>query len=142
MEKYVKPMVLANEELAEGVYAASGDCYTVNAYISQFPELGRPNYVIHVGATHNAADKHHSSEQMLTLSFNQPVKFIGVSSSNGTLTGGDNTPTLQITFNYHSNGGPEDIGLSDITVEAREGLAITGATLSCDHKCAYNHPIN
>ena len=31
MKNYERPVVLLNEELAEGVYAGSGDCYTFNS---------------------------------------------------------------------------------------------------------------
>ena len=36
MRDYMKPVVIVNSEVSEGVYAASGsadECYTVNAYI-------------------------------------------------------------------------------------------------------------
>lgn len=41
MRKYVKPIAVVNSNLAEGVYAASGDCYTVSANITQTPAEGR-----------------------------------------------------------------------------------------------------
>ena len=38
MKKYEKPVVMINEELAEGVYAASGaTCYLVNSFGCQNP---------------------------------------------------------------------------------------------------------
>lgn len=43
MRDYMKPVVIVNSEVSEGVYAASGsadECYTVNAYIHQRPQLG------------------------------------------------------------------------------------------------------
>ena len=52
MKDYVKPVVLVNEELAEGVYAASGsDCYTVTTNIHQRPETGtRPAALVEMDA--------------------------------------------------------------------------------------------
>ena len=47
MRDYMKPVVIVNSEVSEGVYAASGsadECYTVNAYIHQRPQLGRGDY--------------------------------------------------------------------------------------------------
>ena len=41
---YEKPIVVVNEDLAEGVYTASGDCYNVSAVIVQTPELGNETY--------------------------------------------------------------------------------------------------
>lgn len=138
MKKYVKPVVLATEELAEGIYTASGDvaangadCYTVSTYIHQAPETGRGDYRIQVDAEHRAGDSHHSGEQHLFLYFNQPVTY---SSSNGSLVGGDNTSTIEIKYTYHSNGY-DDIGLGDVYVQSEVGLAVTGAKLTCNHDC-------
>lgn len=134
MKDYVKPMVINSEEVAESVYMASGgsDCYTVNAYIHQAPQEGRGDYRIQVNAAHAAGDGHHSGKQTLTISFNKPVVY---SSSNGTLNSGDGTTTLEIKFNYHSNGN-DNIGLGEIVVKADAGLAITGASLSCNYDCS------
>lgn len=131
MKDYSKPIIVRNEELAEGVYAASGDCYVVNAYIHQIPEYGRGDYRIQVNGVHNAADGHHSGEQVLTLVFNIPVTY---KSSNGTLVGGDNTNAISIKYNYHNNQ-VDNIGLGDVIVEADAGLAVVGGNLSCNHDC-------
>ena len=91
MRNYMKPVVIVNSEVSEGVYAASGsadECYTVNAYIHQRPQLGRGDYRIQVNGRHEAADGHHSGQQVLTMNFNQPVTYV---SSNGTLSAGDGT---------------------------------------------------
>ena len=134
--KYEKPIAIENDELAEGVYAASGssvgnDCYTVSAYIHQTPEIGRGDYRIQVNGVHAAANGHHSGEQILTLTFNQPVDY---SWSNGVLVSGDGTSAISIKYNYHNNGN-DNIGLGDIVVTADDGLAITGAVLSCNYDC-------
>lgn len=133
MRKYVKPIAVVNSNLAEGVYAASGDeCFDVTAYIHQSPQEGRGDYRIQVNAYHGATDGHHSGAQILTLSFNQAVEF--VDAANGTLNGGDNTSQLSISYKYHGNPS-ETVGLGDVVVRANAGLAVTGATLSCNHNC-------
>lgn len=137
MKTYEKPMLLANEELAEGVYAASGsvggadgaDCYRVTTNMHQKPETGRGDYRIQVNAQH--LTNHHGSEQVLVLYFNKPVTY---SSSNGTLVSGNNTATIRIKYNYHQNGG-DNIGLGDVVVVAEAGLAITGAEVICNKYC-------
>lgn len=134
MMNYEKPVVLANEEIAEGVYAASGagaDCYTVSAYIHQTPETGRGDFRIQVDAQHAAGDGHHSGEQVLVLYFNQAVTYKG---SNGALSGGDGTASISITYNYHNNAY-DNIGLGDVIVESDAGLSVTGAQLICNHNC-------
>ena len=129
---YEKPVVLVNEDVAEGVYAASGaDCYTVTAYIHQTPETGRGDFRIQVDGVHAAGDNHHSGAQELVLSFNQAVTYKG---SNGSLTDGDGTSSITIAYSYHNNGY-DNIGLGDVIVEADQGLAVTGAVLYCNHDC-------
>lgn len=133
MNKYSKPIVLMNEELAEGVYAASGndgaDCYSVTTNIHQKPETGRGDYRIQVTASHLTA--HHGTAQTLVLYFNQAVTY---SSSNGTLAGGDGTSTLSINYTYHNNG-VDSIGLGDVVVVSEPGLAVTGAQVICNKTC-------
>lgn len=137
MTNYERPRVIANADLAENVYTASGigggdgDCYTVTAYIHQTPETGRGDFRIQVNAVHDAGDNHHSGKQTLILYFNQPVTY---SWSNGQLAGGDGTSELYIDYSYHNNAY-DNIGLGDVIVESDAGLAVTGAELICNHDC-------
>lgn len=131
MRNYTKPIIVKNDELAEGVYAASGECYSVNFNIHQKPEIGRGDYRIQVNGVHAAADGHHSGEQVLTINFNIPVIYKG---SNGTLVGGDGTNAISIKYNYHNNQN-DNIGLGDVIVESDVGLAVVGGNLSCNHDC-------
>ena len=137
MKTYERPVVIANDELVEGVYMASGDsvcnddCYTVRAYIHQWPETGRKDYRIQCNAKHAAGDGHHSGEQVLVLNFNQPVEYV---SSNGNLKSGNNTTTLQIDYSYHNNGN-DNIGLGDVVVKSAAGLADPEAKMICNHDC-------
>lgn len=138
MKTYERPIVLVNEELAEGVYAASGvtagsgdDCYTVTARIHQSPETGRGDFRIQVDGVHAAGDGHHSGKQTLVLYFNQAVEY---SSSNGSLASGNNTSSISIDYSYHNNGN-DNIGLGDVVVKSDAGLAVTGAQLICNHDC-------
>lgn len=118
-----KPMLLVNDDLAEGVYAASG-CYTATAYIHQTPETGRGDYRIQVNGVH-AAD-HTKETQWLHISFNMPVKY---SSSQGTLESGDNSSALVIRYKYHQNPS-DNIGLGDLVVVADQGLAVTAVSIT------------
>ena len=124
MEKYSKPMVIVDQGLAEGVYAASGaGCYKASADIHQKPDIGRGDYRIQVNGQHNA--DHTKEAQTLTISFNQPVTY---SSSNGTLAGATGT-TLTINYTYHQNPN-DNIGLGDLVVTSDAGLAITGVSIT------------
>ena len=141
MKKYVKPMVIANEELAEGVFAASGDnCYTFWARICQTPELGNEVYVIQVDGKHAAADGHHSSERSVIINFNLPVSYV---SSNAKEVSGDGTTSLKLVYvdgyngAYHNNG-EDNIGLGQLKIKADAGLAIVSVgTDYCNHVCTY-----
>lgn len=136
MKDYVKPVLVNNEDAFEGVYAGSGtiagsDCYTVTARIHQQPETGRGDFRIQVDGRHAAGDNHHSGEQVLTLSFNQPVDY---SWSNGTLVSGSGTSSISIKYNYHNNAY-DNIGLGDVIVVSNAGLVVTGAVLTCNYDC-------
>lgn len=122
---YERPIVLANHELAEGVFLNSGTsgengCYTTSAYIHQSPETGRGDFRIQVNAVHDA-DHNSNCNQCLHISFNQPVIY---KSSSGTLEGGDGTCTLDIGYTYWNNY-TDSIGLGDVVVESDPGLAVT-----------------
>ncbi|MDD6789509.1 MAG: hypothetical protein PUE04_05345 [Lachnospira sp.] len=120
---YRKPVIMTAEDLAEGVYLASG-CYTATANIHQKPETGRGDYRIQVNGVHKA--DHTRSTQWLTISFNMPVTY---SSSNGTLESGSGTSTLRIRFNYQQNPS-DNIGLGDLVVQADPGLEITSVKIT------------
>lgn len=126
---YVKPTIVANADLSEGIYLASGSgtgCYTIDASIvTQTPTESRTNYIISINATH-AAD-HTREAQTLYINFNQPVNY--VSCGVGSLLSGNNTSSLAIAMHYHQN--PNDkIGFSDLTVESDPGLSITGVQIT------------
>ena len=125
MKNYEKPVVLMNENLAEGVYAESGQaCYTTTGYIHQVPETGRGDYRIQVNGVHSA--DHYCEAQVLHISFNMPVTY---KSSNGSLAGGNGTSSLDINYSYHNNEN-DNIGLGDLVVEADSGLAVTGVSIT------------
>ncbi len=126
-KNYKKPILIANNNLSEGVYLASGNgCYTIDAtIIHQAPVESRKNYVIQISATHSA--DHTRYAQTLTISFNQPVTF----SSCGVVTSvsGNGTNTLQLSLNYTQNSS-DQIGFGDLTVQSDDGLTITSAKIT------------
>ncbi len=126
MRNYERPIVLTNHELAEGVYAASGDsdCYTTTCSIHQKPETGRGDYRIQVNAKHDA-DHNSDYNQCLHIVFNQSVVY---KSSGGTLETGDGTNTITIGYKYWNNH-TDNIGLGDVVVESNAGLAVTNIWL-------------
>lgn len=122
MRNYEKPVVIGCDDVAEGVYAASG-CYTVTTVIHQTPQEGRQTYLIQVNAVHSA--DHMNTEQLLTLGFNQPVQY---ESSAGTpvVSSGNE---IKILYKYYSN--PSDkIGFGDVSVSSESGLQVVYAHMT------------
>lgn len=125
MREYKKPVVTVDNELAEGVYAASGaGCYTASAYIHQTPQTGRGDYRIQVNGHHSA--DHTREAQVLTISFNQNVTYV---SGGSELISGNGTTTLKVQLNYHQNTN-DNIGFGDLVVTSDPGLAITGVSIT------------
>ena len=125
MREYMKPMLVTSDELAEGVYLASGaGCYTASAYIHQTPQDGRGDYRIQVNGKHDA--DHTREAQQLNISFNQPVSYV----SGGTgCASCDGTSSLCIALGYHQNP-TDNIGFGDLVVQSDAGLAITGVSIT------------
>lgn len=123
MKNYKKPMIIVNDELSEGVYAASG-CYTVRTSVRQDQQEGRTDYRIQVDGVHKA--DHTNNKQTLTISFNMPVEY---KFSNGTLIGLSTGTTLAIEYAYTQNR-TDNIGLGDLVVSADQGLEVTSVTLT------------
>lgn len=123
---YKKPVIVANNNLSEGVYLASGNgCYTANAYIHQTPPNGGyGEYRIQVNGAHKA--DHTKEAQVLTISFNQNVSYV---SGGAGLISGDGTTSLTINLSYHQNP-TDNIGFGDLIVNSDSGLAITGVSIT------------
>lgn len=131
MKKYEKPIIHVNEDLAEGVYAASG-CFSSNAQIVQTPELGNNTYCVNLTASHAANDNHHSSTQKFEIIFNQPVTY---KSSNAIYCQGSGSNTLVLEYDYHANN-VESIGLGNIYLESGDALSIISCTnVYCNLDC-------
>ena len=125
MREYKKPVVTVDNELAEGVYAASGaGCYSASAYIHQTPQTGRGDYRIQVNGKHSA--DHTKEAQVLTISFNQNVMYV---SGGSELISGNGTTTLKVQLSYHQNTN-DNIGFGDLVVTSDPGLAITGVSIT------------
>ena len=128
MRVYESPTVLLNEDLAEGVYAASGasassDCWSVDAYFHQTPVNGDRRYVIQINAKHNwgiAAIDAHTSNCIITISFNQLVEYNGVP-----------THSISIAKNINTTNPNESLGFADTIVYSDEGLQISNVEIQC-----------
>ena len=141
MRKYEKPSIIIVEELAEGVYAASGsDCMSVKAYISQERSKTKEGmYAVWVESNHDGSlyrgDGHAASGITVTLYFNQPVTcdgsyYQGESGTSYSVSGGNGTSTLTLAFSGDTaNAGTKFWG--QIYISSEPGLALTSSTITC-----------
>lgn len=132
MKEYVTPMILANEELSEGVYAASGsaDCWTVDAYSVQ--EFNNSHQVFEVHCVHSDTVEHISSASTVVLVFNYPV--VDAYSEFDTSVSG-NTVTIVRSLLADSYKSGDNVTYK-VWVQASDeattkALAVQGASISC-----------
>lgn len=135
MKGYEKPMVIVNDGLSEGVYAASGateaaDCWTVSAKSVQ--DWNGSHNVFEVHCVHSNAVQHISSASTVTLTFNNTVT--DASSEFPCQFSGNNvTITRELHANAYQSG--DDVTYKVWVKSADEattkGLACVGATISC-----------
>lgn len=98
MKKYVKPMVLANEELAEGVYADSGavdECYKYSGYTGSDYSAGG-YYEYNIQFVHSN-ESHRNCTHKFTITFSsQPGAVSNLTSCSDAVISGN---TITVTWN-------------------------------------------
>lgn len=130
-KSYVKPMILANDELAEGIYLASGDgeCWTIAVSKDQ-ANAGEGASTFRIQANHSTNLQHISTQTTMVLTFNQTISACTFEGFNATIVG--NTVTLvrpQLADSYMS--GDNFNSMVRVTGTDGETLQCTGATISC-----------
>lgn len=132
--KYEKPVVLVNEELAEGVYAASGvaDCWTVSPKSVQ--DWNGSHHVFEVAIVHSDAVQHISTASTTVLTFNTTLTD-AYSEGNCTATYSGNTVTVVRTLlaDAYQSGDNATFkvwvkGADEATTKA---IACTGSSITC-----------
>lgn len=132
--KYEKPIVLVNEELAEGVYAASGaesaKCWTVVAPSVQ--DWNGSHHVFEVQCVHSDAVEHISSASTVTLTFSNSLTD-AYSEFSTTFSGNQVTIVRELHANAYKSG---DTMTYKVWVKAADeattkAITCTGATISC-----------
>lgn len=146
MKNYERPFIVVNEELAEGVYAASGAVAggsTTGGTSSSTNCFGfSPNlqgssdsyYYIDMQITHltaNGSDPHASTGLIITFNFNQPVKYAGAQSCSPASVSGDGTSTITIQINTNVDAQFWGGYLGQVKFESEAGLSLTGYSVSC-----------
>lgn len=137
MKNYEKPVVLANDEIAEGVYAASGmtgetsgDCWTVEVTKDQSDAGGYCTF--RVAARHSDSVTHISTKTVVTIVFNDTVtgaEFEGFEAS-------VNGNTVTLTRESHANAyysGDNFNTLLKIWSPSYKDIQRVSADISCTH---------
>ena len=137
MKTYEKPIAVVNDELSEGVYAASGgassaDCWTVNPVSVQ--DWSGSHHVFEIRCVHSNAVKHISSASTVTLTFSQNITDAYAEAGHPTSFSGN---TVTVVRELHANAYKSgDTMTYKVFVKAdneanTNAIACTGATLSC-----------
>ena len=139
MKDYVKPVVLENEELAEGVYAASGagasstDCWTVEPVSVQ--DWSGSHHVFEIRCTHSTAVEHISGETTVKLTFSNTLTD-AYSEFPCSFSGSTATVTRTLLADAYKSG---DTMTYKVWVKAADeattkAISCTGATITCKHE--------
>jgi len=131
--KYEKPVVHVNEELAEGVYAASGsvgDCWTVDPVSVQ--DWNGSHHVFEIRCVHSNAVEHISSASTVELVFNNPIKD-AYSEFSCSFSGNTVTVTRELLANAYKSGDTMTykVWVQGSDEATTKSMACTHATISC-----------
>lgn len=131
MKSYVKPMVVANDVLAESVYMASGDgdCWTISVRKDQDNAGGYATF--RVQADHHKNLQHISKATTIVVQFNQPVTAAQYEGFTITVSGNTITGYREQLGDSYLSGDNFNSLLKIWTDGAPETLQCTGATITC-----------
>ena len=106
MKGYEKPMVMVNDGLSEGVYAASGateaaDCWTVDPVSVQ--DWNGSHHVFEIRCVHSTAVQHISSATTVTLTFSNALTD-AYSEFPSSFSGTNVTVTRELHANAYKSG--------------------------------------
>ncbi|MCD8129716.1 MAG: hypothetical protein LUE16_00300 [Lachnospiraceae bacterium] len=131
---YERPVVLANEELAEGVYAASGatDCWTMDVYSVQ--DWNGSHHIFEVKLIHSASVVHISSSVTCTVTFSYSLSD-AYSEFASSLSGTTITVTRDLLANAYNSGDTVTFKIWASTGDeaTTKALSVTGYTVTCQH---------
>lgn len=139
MNNYEKPLVLSNEELAEGVYAASGEilsgtCWTVNPVLSQ--EWNGTSKVYEVYAKHSDTVKHWSKGSIFTITFSDVLTSVRPENvTDYVVSWSGNTVTVERNLGADSYLSGDNytckIFVNGTSEDATRALQVLSSTISC-----------
>lgn len=131
MKNYERPIVMINEDLAEGVYAASGDCWTVSHESKQ--DHNGQGHVWEITIVHALNLQHISDASTVVLTFNYPIVSASAQEYSCTVSGNTVTIYRERLGDAYTSGDTATYKViaSAADVDTTKALAITNATISC-----------
>lgn len=137
MKTYEKPVVLANEELAEGVYAASGtgtpECWTIDVVSVQKWTGVAQNF--EVRCVHSSDVEHISDATTITVTFSSALDESSYAEFPSTVSGNTITVTRTLLADAYKSGDNMTFKIwavaSGKDQAATEALYVTDKTIRC-----------
>lgn len=134
MNNYVKPMILADDELFEGIYTASGDgepdCWTIDAPSVQ--EWNGSHHVFEVHCVHSNSVEHISAATTVQLSFSNTLTD-AYSEFASSYSGNTVTVTRELLADAYKSGDnmTYKVWVAAADEATTRAITCTGATISC-----------
>ena len=134
MNNYVRPEIIVSDNIAEGVYAASGngDCWTID--VTSVQDSNGSHNVFEVRTVHSTSVQHISTASTVVLTFNNVITD-AYSESGFETTFSGNTVTVVRTLLADGYASGDTVTFKVWAKSAdeatTEGLAVIGKSISC-----------
>ncbi len=139
MKNYEKPIVMINEDLAEGVYAASGltgpagtsDCWSFDVYSVQ--DWNGSHHIFEIKLTHHTGLEHISGATSVSVTFSSPLTDAYSEFGSG-YSGSTITISRELLADAYNDGDlvTYKIWASTGDEATTKALTVTNVTVSCD----------
>lgn len=143
MKSYEKPIAVVNDEISEGVYAASGaggggggsstDCWTIEAASVQ--DWNGSHHVFEIRCSHSTAVEHISSNTEVNLTFSASLTD-AYSEFPCTFSGSNVTVNRTLHANAYKSGDTMTykVWVKAADEGATKAITCTNATITCTHE--------
>ncbi len=131
MKNYEKPIVMINEDMAEGVYAASGDCWTITTKPTN-PWSGK-GQIFEVKIVHSTGLQHISTASTVVLTFNHPIVSASAQEYSCSVSGNTVTITRERLGDAYDSGDQATYNVEVCAADeaTSRALVITSSSISC-----------
>lgn len=137
MKNYEKPVVLVNEELAEGVYAASGatgtaDCWSYDVKSVQDWDGG--SHVFEIYLTHHTNLEHISNGTTVSVTFSAPLAEPSRAEFDYSISGSTITITRELLADAYNDGDKVTYKIWASTGDeaTTKAIYVKSVNMSCD----------